>query len=107
MKLNKKELKRLFNETIKNLEEMEESITFNLYEDLDCYSMETAFDDENFVICRDNPAILCKKNIDFEAVLKLVEKEIVKFIKTNQSKLIRVQEISYGFVDGDLYYIEL
>ena len=69
--LNDKELNRLFKEVLKETNNMEESLMFNLYEDEDCYSMEATFDDEEYVICRDNPAILCFNSIDYEQVLKL------------------------------------
>lgn len=106
MELNKGELKRLFDETLKNIDNMKESIMFNLYEDSDCYSMETTFDDEEYVICRDNPAILCSKEIDYKQVLKKIKSEIKDFVKCNKDVLKNAKEISYGFVDGDLYYIQ-
>ena len=105
IELDELELKRLFDETIKNIGNMKESIMFNLYEDLDYYSMETTFDDENYVVCRDNPAILCSNSIDFEKVLKAVKGEIKEFVKANKDLLKNAKEISYGFVDGDLLYI--
>lgn len=36
--LNDKELNRLFKEVLKETNNMEESLMFNLYEDEDCYS---------------------------------------------------------------------
>ncbi|MGN1162362.1 MAG: hypothetical protein ACI4T2_00330 [Christensenellales bacterium] len=105
VKLNDKELNKLFKEVLKETNNMEESLMFNLYEDEDCYSMEATFDDEEYVICRDNPAILCSNSIDYEQVLKAVHDKIELFVKQNEKKLKMANEISYGFVDGDLYYI--
>ncbi len=106
MELNKKELKRVFDETLENIDEMENSIVFNLYEDMDCYSMEATFDDENVAICRDEPAILCSKEVDYKVVLRLIKEEIKEFVKTNKEALVNAKEVAYGFVDGDLYYIK-
>lgn len=106
MEFNEKEINRLFDETIKNIESLEESIMFNLYEDEDFHTMETTFDDESFVVCRDNPAKLCKSDVNYIDVLKFVKNEICKFIKNNENNLKQVKEISYGFVDGDLHYIK-
>ncbi len=106
MELNKAEVKRLFDETLKNIDKMERSIVFNLYEDENCYSMEATFDDENVVICRNNPAILCAREIDYKIVLMLIKKEIKEFVATHKDCLVKVKELSYGFVDGDLHYIK-
>lgn len=106
VELNKQELERLFKETIKNIEKMEESIMFNLYEDLEVYSMEATFDDEEVVICRENPAILCLKEYKFKDVLKAVRIELKTFCEANKEKLKKAKEISFGFVDGDLFYIK-
>lgn len=106
IELNNEELDRLFEETIKNLDKMQESITFNLYEDADVYSMEATFDDEEVVICRDNPAVLCSNEIDYKKVIKQIRQEIKSFVEKNKAQLKRAKEISFGFVDGDLYYVK-
>lgn len=106
VELNKIELERLFDETIKNINNMHESIMFNLYEDADVYSMEATFDDEEFVICRDNPAILCSNKINYKNVIKEIRIEIKNFFETNKDILKNAKEISFGFVDGDLFYVK-
>lgn len=106
MELNKSELKRLLDETIEKIDKMESSIVFNLYEDIDSYSMEATFDDEKVVICGDEPAILCSNEIDYMVVLRLIKEEIKEFVKSNKEALSGAKEVAYGFVDGDLYYIK-
>ena len=106
MELNRKELEHLFSEIIKNVKHLKESIMFNLYEDAESYSVEASFDDENFVVCRDNPAILCSNEIDFKKVLKEIKKEIKVFVTDNEKIFKDIQEVSFGFVDGDLFYIK-
>lgn len=106
MELNKSELKRLFDEILTNIDKMESSLVFNLYEDMDCYSMEAAFDDENIVICRENPAIICSDHIDYKVVLGLIKDEVKEFVKTNKEMLTKAKEVACGFVDGELYYIK-
>lgn len=103
--LDKKELERLFAEVLNKIECIKNSLMFNLYEDEKAYTMEAAFDDEEIVVCRDIPALLCSVEVDFEEVLKEVGKEIKKFVNNNKDKLENAKEISYGFVDGDLSYV--
>ena len=53
------------------------SILFNIYEDRDYYTIEACFDDD-FVIGRDNPFVICDKTHSWEKV----EQDIGLAIKT-------------------------
>ena len=52
------------------------SILFNIYEDRDYYTIEACFDDD-FVIGRDNPFVICDKAVSWEKV----EQDIGQVIK--------------------------
>ena len=81
------------------------SLLFNIYEDEEYYTIEASFDDDNFVIGRDNPFTLCDKNTPWQIVEKDVGIAVDSWIKKNKEAYKQFKSISYGFVDGDLHYI--
>ena len=81
------------------------SLLFNIYEDKEYYTIEASFDDDNFVIGRDNPFTLCDKNTPWQIVEKDVGLAVDSWIKKNKEAYKQYKSISYGFVDGDLHYI--
>jgi len=81
-------------------------LMFNLYEESDHYTVEAVLDDEAVVIGRDNPAIVCDTACGYEAALELFQSKAKVFYEENKAALSNFQEISYGFVDGDLFYIK-
>ena len=81
------------------------SLLFNIYEDEEYYTIEASFDDDNFVIGRDNPFTLCDKNTPWQTVEKDVGLAVDSWIKKNKEAYKQFKSISYGFVDGDLHYI--
>ncbi len=82
------------------------TLWFNVYEDADAYTMEAAFDEETFVIGRDDPAVICGKEKHWEAVLQEVRSLTEAFCQQNAEKFNHLAEIAYGFVDGDLVYLK-
>ncbi len=78
---------------------------FNVYEDTDAFTMEAAFDEETFVIGRDDPAVVAEKHTHWENVLSEVQTLVEDFCQQNESKFSHLSEIAYGFVDGDLEYL--
>ncbi len=83
-----------------------QKLWFNVYEDADAFTMEAAFDEETFVIGRDNPAVIADKNTHWETVLSEVRALVEKFCQQNESKFSHLSEIAYGFVDGELEYLK-
>jgi hypothetical protein len=81
------------------------SLLFNIYEDEEYYTIEASFDDDYFVIGRDNPFTLCDKNTPWQTVEKDVGLVVDSWIKKNKEAYKQFKSISYGFVDGDLHYI--
>ena len=81
------------------------SLLFNIYEDKYYFTIEASFDDDIFVIGRDNPFTLCEKNTPWQTVEKDVGLAINSRIKKNKEAYKQFKSISYGFVDGDLHYI--
>ena len=81
------------------------SLLFNIYEVEEYYTIEASFDDDNFVIGRDNPFTLCDKNTPWQIVEKDVGLAVDSWIKKNKEAYKQFKSISYGFVDGDLHYI--
>ncbi len=81
------------------------TLWFNVYEDADAYTMEAAFDEETFVIGRDDPAVICGKEKHWEAVLEEVHSLTEAFCQQNAEKFNHLAEIAYGFVDGELEYL--
>lgn len=100
------ELQDLFSEVIKQNKADFTELLFNLYEDSDFYTAEAVFDDELCVVFRENPAIISEKNKDYEAVLKDIKVLLKNFYTENKNDLKNIKELSYGFVDGDLFYIK-
>ncbi len=78
---------------------------FNVYEDVDAFTMEAAFDEETFVIGRDDPAFVAEKSTHWETVLSEVQTLAEEFCQRNGAKFSHLSEIAYGFVDGDLEYL--
>ena len=39
------------------------SLLFNIYTDKDFYTAEACFDDEAFIIGRDNPFVICERSV--------------------------------------------
>ncbi len=78
---------------------------FNVYEDTDAFTMEAAFDEETFVIGRDDPAVVADKNTHWETVLSEVQTLVEDFCQKNTAKFSHLSEIAYGFVDGELEYL--
>ena len=81
------------------------SLLFNIYADEKYYTIEASFDDDTYVIGRDDPFVLCEKNIPWQTVEKDVGLELNSRIKENKETYKQFKSISYGFVDGDLNYI--
>lgn len=81
------------------------SLMFNLYEDEKYYTMEAVYDDV-IAIRRNNPIEICDKTNDYKTALSIVKNQLSSFYKDNNDKLKNINELSYGFVDGDLYYIK-
>ena len=93
-------------ELIENSDEKDyTSLLFNIYEDKYYFTIEASFDDDIFVIGRDNPFTLCEKNTPWQTVEKDVGLAINSRIKKNKEAYKQFKSISYGFVDGDLHYI--
>ena len=81
------------------------SLLFNMYEDRDYFTIEACFDDEEFVIGRDNPFVICDKTVPWEKVEQDVEQAIKTHIEEKKDTYKQFESIAYGFVDGDLHYI--
>lgn len=82
------------------------SLLINLYEDDDMYTAEACLDDEKLIIGRDNPFLICDSGLPWEKVLKEAGKILKKYIKDNHDKYKHFNSISFGFVDGDEYFIK-
>lgn len=83
-----------------------QSLLFNIYEDEASYTIEASFDDDEFVIGRDNPYEICISDKSWEAVEKEVGAKLKELIKADNKFFKPLKEIAYGFVDGDLHYIK-
>ena len=82
-------------------------LLFNLYEDKDAYSIEAVFDDDELIIGREDHHFAVEKDdTGYELVLKDTSLELKTYFKENKEKYKHFKCISYGFVDGDLYYIK-
>ena len=81
------------------------SVLFNLYEDADSFSIEACFDEDELVIGRENPYVICGADTPWKKVEKKVGKTLEKYIKSNRKMYAHFDSIAYGFVDGDLNYI--
>ncbi len=82
------------------------SLMFNLYENEKYVTFEAVFDDEAIVIGREEPAVICKSGEDYELALRQIQLILKEFYRNHKDSLANLKEISYGFVDGDLYYIK-
>ena len=81
------------------------SVLFNVYEDADSFSIEACFDEDELVIGRENPYVICGADTPWKKVEKKVGKALEKYIKSNKKMYEHFDSIAYGFVDGDLNYI--
>ncbi len=97
--------KELFEMVLKSNCERYTSLMFNLYEDEKYFTFEAVFDDEEMVIGRENPAVICEAGENYELALRQIQTVIKEFYRRHKESLSNLKEISYGFVDGDLYYI--
>lgn len=100
------EAQELFFEILNSNRAEFSELLFNLYEDRENCSMEAVFDDEALVIGRERPAVICETKTGYTEVLKEIGNMLERFYKDNKAALSNIKEISYGFVDGDLYYIK-
>ena len=83
-----------------------DELMFNIYEDMNSYSMEAVFDEDKVIIGREEGLyIVGDKSIGYEEILSKVCKELNSYFKKNKEQYRNLKSISYGFVDGDLYYI--
>lgn len=82
------------------------SLMFNLYESEKYVTFEAVFDDDAFVIGREEPAVICEAGENSELALRQIQTVLKKFYRNHKDSLANLKEISYGFVDGDLYYIK-
>ncbi len=104
-KNGKTTIKDFFNEVITKNDTKYSSLMFNLYEDEQYYSMEAVYDNTS-IIRRNNPIEICDKTNDYKTALSIVKNELSAFYRDNKEQLKNISELSYGFVDGDLYYIK-
>jgi len=81
-------------------------LQINLYEDKKHFTAEAVFDDEALVIWRDHPAVISDKERSYKAVLREIRPKVKSFYTENRTVLDNIKEFSYGFVDGDLYYVK-
>ena len=81
------------------------SLLFNIYEDVDYYTIEASFDDDAYVIGREDPFIVCEKSMPWQKVETDVGHALKSEIKEKEEVYKQFESISYGFVDGDLHYI--
>lgn len=81
------------------------ALLFNIYEDSVYYTVEASFDDESFIIGRDDPFVICEKTVPWQKVERDFESALQARIKTHKDTYRQFVSISYGFVDGDLHYI--
>ncbi len=104
-KNNKTTIKDFFNEVLIKNDTKYSSLIFNLYEDEQYYSMEAVYDNV-IAIKRNSPIEICDKTNDYKTALSIVKNELSAFYRDNKEQLKNISELSYGFVDGDLYYIK-
>ena len=82
------------------------SLIFNLYESEKYVTFEAVFDDDALVIGREEPAVICQAGENYDLALRQIQTVLKKFYRNHKDSLENLKEISYGFVDGDLYYIK-
>ena len=104
-KNSKTTIKDFFNEVLIKNDNKYSSLMFNLYEDEQLYSIEAVYDNVA-VIRRNSPIEICDKTNDYKTALSIVKEELSAFYRDNKEQLKNISELSYGFVDGDLYYIK-
>lgn len=104
-KNSKTAIKDFFNEVLIKNDNKYSSLMFNLYEDEQYYSMEAVYDNA-IAVRRNSPIEICDKTNDYKTVLSIVKNELAAFYRDNKQQLKNISELSYGFVDGDLYYIK-
>ena len=73
------------------------SILFNIYEDRDHYTIEACFDDD-FVIGRDNPFVICDKTNSWEKVEQDIGLAIKTQVEEKKDPYKHFTSIAYGFV---------
>lgn len=100
----------MITELLKKIENIDckeyDELLFNLYEDMNSYSIEAVFDENKIIIGREERFyIVGDKSIGYEEILSKVCKELKSYFKKNKEQYRNLKSISYGFVDGDLYYI--
>lgn len=98
-------MKDFFKEVLIKNDAKYSSLMLNLYEDEQHYSMEAVYDNV-VAIRRNNPIEICDKTNDYKKVLSIVKNELSAFYRDNKEQLKNISELSYGFVDGDLYYVK-
>lgn len=100
-----RDLKLLF-ENIENADIRDYTeLLFNIYEDSIYYTVEASFDDEAFIIGREDPFIICEKTVQWQKVESDFESELKARIKKYKDTYKQFASIACGFVDGDLHYI--
>ncbi len=104
-KNSKTTMENFFNEVLIKNDTKYSSLMFNLYEDEQHYSMEAVYDNV-IAIRKNNPIEICDKTNDYKTALSIVKNELSAFYRDNKEQLKNISELSYGFVDGDLYYIK-
>ena len=96
-----------FLQTVKdNNESKYSALLFNLYEDETAYTMEAVYGEDDKLIGREQPFVICGKECSWEQVLKKVGVELKEYFKEQKDSFKNLKEISYGFVDGDLLYVK-
>lgn len=100
----------MITELLKKIENIDckeyDELLFNLYEDMNSYSIEAVFDENKIIIGREERFyIVGDKSIGYEEILSKVCKELKSYFKKKKEQYSNLNTISYGFVDGDLYYI--
>ena len=100
----------MITDLLKNIESFDckeyDELLFNIYEDMNSYSLEAVFDGDKVIIGReDRLYIVGDKSIGYEEILSKVCKELKSYFKKKKEQYSNLNTISYGFVDGDLYYI--
>ena len=98
-------MKDFLNDVLKANSPKYSSLIFNLYEDEKNYSMDAEYD-ESYAVRRDNPVIICSADRSWQEALKDAKHIIVEFYSQNKDSFKNLKFISYGFVDGDLYYLK-
>lgn len=100
----------MITELLKKIESFDckeyDELMFNIYEDVNSYSLEAVFDEDKVIIGREEGLYIAgDKSIGYEEILSRVSTELKSYFKKNKEQYRNLKSISYGFVDGDLYYI--